>query len=86
MTKTISRAIVLRTKLRNKLLKDPTTSDRISFSKQINFCVSFVTKRKEKIFVNPNVKNITDNKKFWQKFFLKNFFYQRKQNLEKKLL
>ena len=62
MNKTISKAIMLRTKLRNKLLKYPTTANRISYSKHRNL----LRKQKKKYFTNLNVKNITDNKKFWQ--------------------
>ena len=65
MNKAISKAIMLRTKLRNKLLKYPTTANRISYSKQRSFCFSLLRKEKKKIF-NFNVKNITDNKNLWQ--------------------
>ena len=50
MNKAISKAIMLRTKLRNKLLKYPTTANRISYSKQRSFCFSLLRKEKKKKF------------------------------------
>ena len=44
MNKAISKAIMLITKLRNKLLKYPATANRISYSKQRNFCFSLLRK------------------------------------------
>ena len=66
MKKAISKAIMLRPKLRNKLLKYPTTANRFSHSKQRNFCLSLLRKEKKKYFANLNVKIETDNKNFWQ--------------------
>ena len=67
MNKLISKAIMLRTKLRNKLLKYPTPANRISYSMQRNFCVSLLRKQKKNYFIlidfkNLNVKVITNNK------------------------
>ena len=66
MNKAISKAIMLRTELKNKLLKYPTTSDRISYPTQRNFCLTLLRKQNKKYFANLNVKNITDNKKISQ--------------------
>ena len=66
MIKAISKAIMLRTKSGSKLLKYPTTANRISYSKQRNFYLSLLRKGKEKHFANLNVKNITDNRKCGQ--------------------
>ena len=57
---------MLRTKLRNKLLKYPTTAYQISYPKQKNFCLSLLQKEKNKYFSNLIVKNVTDNNKFLQ--------------------
>ena len=71
---------MLRTKLRNKLSRHPTTADRISYPKQRNFCISLLRKEK-KYFYNFNVKNITDNKKFWQT--IKPFLLEKTKSREK---
>ena len=67
MTKTF-----LRTRFRNRFLKNPTDENRLVFTRQRNFCVSLLRKEKEQYFAKLNVKNITDNRKFWQtvKLFL----------------
>ena len=83
MNKALSKAIMQRTKLRNKFLKDPSAENKFSYNKQINWCVLLLRKEKKKYFTNSNEKDITDNKKFWK---LLNLFFQRKLNREKKLL
>ena len=83
MNKVLSKAIMQRTKLRNKFLKDPSAENKFSYNKQINWCVLLLRKEKKKYFTNSNEKDITDNKKFWK---LLNLFFQRKLNREKKLL
>ena len=55
-----------RTKLRNKFLKDPTEHNKISCTKQRNWCISLLRKEKKEYFANLNEKVIIDNKKFWQ--------------------
>ena len=81
MNKAISKAIMLRTKLRNKLLKYPTTANGSSYSKQRNFCLSLLRKEKKKYFANLNIKNITDNKIFWQ--IIKPFLSEKTKSREK---
>ena len=66
MNKTLSQAIMQRPKLRNKFLKDPAEDNRISYTKQRNWCVSLLRKEKKEYFANLNEKDIIDNKKFWQ--------------------
>ena len=68
MNKAISKAVMLRTKLRNKPLKYQKTADRISYFKQRNFCVSLFQKVKKKIFCQSQCKK--DNR---QKNVLANY-------------
>ena len=81
MKKTLSQAIMQRTKLRNKFLKDPTEHNKISYTKQRNCCVSFLRKEKKEYFVNLNEKDIIDNKKFWQT--VKPFLSEKLKSREK---
>ena len=67
MNRAIFKAIMLSAKLRNTLLKYPTTANRILYSKQRNVCLSLLWKEKKKYFANLNIKNITENKKLWNK-------------------
>ena len=55
-----------RTKLRNKFLKDSTENNKISYTKQRNWCVLLLRKEKKEYFANLNEKDIIDNKKFGQ--------------------
>ena len=70
MNKTLSQAIMQRTKLRNKFLKDPTEHNKISYTKQRNWCVSLLRKGKKEYFANLNEKDIIDNKKSREKITL----------------
>ena len=54
-----------RTRLRNKFLKNRTESNRVSYNKQRNFCVSLLRKTKKDYYGNLNEKDVIDNKKFW---------------------
>ena len=65
MTKAYSKAIMHRTRLRNKFLKNPTDSNKVLYNRQRNYCVSLLRKEKKEYFANLNEKTITDNRKFW---------------------
>ena len=62
----INKEIMKRTRLRNKFFKTKNESDRNNYNKQRNFCLSLIRKEKRNYFSNINVRNITDNKKFWK--------------------
>ena len=66
--KVLSKAIMQRTKFRNKFLKDPSAANKFSYNKQRNWYVSLLRKEKKKYFANLNEKDITDKKKFWRAF------------------
>ena len=81
MNNALSKAIMQRTKLRNKFLKDPSATNEISYSKQRNWYVSLLRKEKKKYFPNLKEKDITDNKKFWQT--IKPFLSEKTKSREK---
>ena len=80
MNKALSKAIMQRTKLRNKFLKDPSAENKFSYNKQRNWCVSPLRKEKKKYFANLNEKILQTTKTFGK---LLNLFFQRKLNREK---
>ena len=82
MNKNLVNAHRKRTRLRNKFLKNRTESNRVSYNKQRNFCVSLLRKAKKDYYGNLNEKDVIDNKKFWKT--VKPLF-QIRQNLLKKL-
>ena len=59
-----SRVIIKCTQLRNKYLKLSTNERKLISTRQRNYCVSLIRKSKSKIY--GNIKNITDNRKFWK--------------------
>ena len=65
MNRNISKAIVVRSRLRNKFLRNKTQENRIAYNQQRNFCVSLIHKAKVEYFNNLNEKQVTDNKLFW---------------------
>ena len=74
MNNEISKAIMTRTRLRNRFLKNRSNRNRDLFRQQRNSCVSLLRKSKKDYFSNLNEKQITDNKRFWKtvKPFLSN--------------
>ena len=66
ITKTLSKKLMKRAKLRNKFLKDRTEENRNRYASQRNYCVSLLTKTKKEYFGNSNEKNVCDKKTFWK--------------------
>ena len=66
MNKTLSKAVMNRSRLRNKFLKNPTAENRTNFTKYRNYCTALFRKEKKLYYNNLNVKLITDNRKFWK--------------------
>ena len=65
VNKELSKAMMLRTKLRNKFLKQKTTETRSAYNKQRNIYVSILRKAKRSYFENLDIKNLSDHRKFW---------------------
>ena len=66
MTKGLHKAIMKRSRLRNKFLRGRTEMSRKEYKKQINFCVNLLKKAKKDHFVNLDVNSVLNDKKFWQ--------------------
>ena len=65
VTKDISKAIMLRTKLRNQFLKKRTLEARTKYNQQRNICLSLIKKSKRSYYENLDLKEIDENNKFW---------------------
>ena len=72
MTKDLCKAIMVRSRLRNKYLKTKTIESRNIYKKQRNYCVTLLREAKNNYYENLNIKVITDNKRFWK--HIKPFF------------
>ena len=83
MTKKLSKAIMDRSRLKNKFLKNPTKENGLTYKNQRNHCVSLLKKEKKKYFSSLNIGNISNNKKFWKT--VKPFFSE-KQLINKKIV
>ena len=66
MTKDLRKAIMVRSRLRNKYLKTKTIESRNFYKKQRNCCVTLLREAKNNYYENLNIKVITDNKRFWK--------------------
>ena len=65
MNKSLSKAIMLRSKFRNIFLKNRTEENRRNYSKQRNLCVALLCKSNREYFGNLEEKKVCDSKKFW---------------------
>ena len=63
MTKELSVAIMLRTKLQNQLKKS-TSEAKLKYNKQTNLCVGLLRNAKRNYYENLDLNDMNDNKKF----------------------
>ena len=66
MTKDLSKAIMKRSQLENKYIKNPTVENRNMYKKHKNFCSKLYKKERRNFYSQLDIKNITDNKQFWK--------------------
>ena len=66
MIKGLHEAIMNRSRLRNKILRDRTESSQKEYKTQINFCGILLKKVRRDHFVNLDVSSVLDNRKFWK--------------------
>ena len=78
MNKTLSKAFMHRSKVKNQYNKNPIELSKNNSNKQRNFCVSLLTKEKKKYYNNLELKIFNDNKLFWQHIKL---MFSNKQNV-----
>ena len=61
MTKELRKAIMKRSRLRNKFLKEKSEESRQAYSTHRNYCVNLLRKTKKAFFSDMNVKKLSDN-------------------------
>ena len=64
MTKTLRKAIMHRSRLKNIYVRKRNDKNWESYKKQSNFCVDILRKTKPEYFKNLNFKDLSDNRKF----------------------
>ena len=66
MTKSLRKAIMRRSSLRNNFNKDRSSANWIAYKKQRNKCVQLLRQAKRDYYSNLNVRNLADNRTFWK--------------------
>ena len=66
MNKTLSKAFMHRSKLKNNYYKNPTDMNWGLFKKQRNYCVGLLKREKRNYYSNLDLKIFADSRKFWQ--------------------
>ena len=84
MTKTLSKEIMRRSKLKNNFNKNPTEENERLYKRQRNFCVNLLKKEKRNYYNNLDLKVFEDNKKFWKS--VKPLFSDKQNILERNIV
>ena len=84
VTKTLRKAIMHRCKFKNIYNKKRTNDNMANQKKQRNFCVNLLCKTKTDYFQNLNIRDLSDNRKFWKT--IKPYFSNKGLNSNKLLL
>ena len=66
MNRILSKSFMLRTKMKNKYHKNPSSENKTNYKKQRNFCVKLLRSEKRNYFNNLDISVFKDNKKFWK--------------------
>ena len=66
VTKSLRKAIIVRSRLRNIFLKEKSLESKKAYIKQRNICVSMIEEVKKEHFQKINLSEITDIRKFWK--------------------
>ena len=75
MTKTLRKAIMKRSKLRNKFNEERNIENWSEYKRQRNLCSNLLKQSKKRHFNSLNVNDVTENKKFWKT--IKPFFTEK---------
>ena len=84
MNKTLSKAIMNRSRFKNRYNKTPTGENKAIYNKQRNLCVKLLKKAKKEYYRNIDIKLLSDSRKFWKN--IKPFFSEKQKQLNKIIL
>ena len=82
MTKELHKAVMKRSKLRNKFLKTKSITDRKIYNVQRNYCKKLLRSTKKSYFNKLDISKINDNRSFW-KTIVPLFLRQKPQKAKK---
>ena len=77
MTKTLRKAIMKRSKLRNKFNEEINIENWSEYKRQCNLCSKRLKQSKQRHFNSLNVNDVTLNKNFWKT--IKPFFTEKNE-------
>ncbi len=66
MNRTLCKAVMMRSRLKNKFNKYQTAQNWEAFRRQRNLCVKLFKTEKRNFYKNLDISQITDNKMFWK--------------------
>ena len=66
MTKELHKAMMKRSRLRNKILKTKSITGRKNYNVQWNYCKKLLRSTKKSYFNNLDISKINDNRSFWK--------------------
>ena len=66
MNKTLSKAVMTRSRLRNKFIRNPIHENKVNYTRYRNYCTGLFRKEKKLFYNNLDTNLITDNRKFWK--------------------
>ena len=78
MIKTLHKAIMKRSKLKNKFNKERNAKNWFNYKQLQNYCSILLTESKTRHFDNLNVKNVTEDNHFWKT--IKPFYIDETKN------
>ena len=67
MNKILSKAFMNRSRLKNKYLRNPNNLNKVSYTKQKNFCTNLLKREKKKYYNDLDTRIFESNKKFWER-------------------
>ena len=66
MTRSLTKAIMNRSRLKNRFSKNPNKENELRYKKQRNYCVNLLKREKKLYFSSLNIDSISNSKKFWK--------------------
>ena len=66
MNKTLAKAVMTRSRLRNRFIQNPIPENKTNYTKYRNYCTGLFRKEKKSYYNNLDIKRVTDNRLFWK--------------------
>ena len=66
MNKTLSKAVMTRSRLRNKFVRNHIHENKVNYTRYRNYCTGLFRKEKKLFYNSLDTNLVTDNRKFWK--------------------